>query len=89
VNSSWRWFSKEWLASTWGKAEVDAARLMGRVISALIGIDKNQVPVDLTSSSSILPATQTPTAASGRALSAPAWTRRHSRSLRVARPTRD
>jgi hypothetical protein len=41
--------SAEWLASAWCKAEVDAARLMGKkVIVALIGIDKGQVPPDLT-----------------------------------------
>src|SRR5215472_3007839 len=41
--------STEWLASTWCKSEVDAARLMGKkVIAALIGIDKNEVPLDLT-----------------------------------------
>jgi WD40 repeat protein len=41
--------SKEWLVSSWCKSEVDAARLMGKkVIVALIGIDKSQVPPDLT-----------------------------------------
>ena len=41
--------SAEWLASPWCKAEIDAARLMGKkVIVALIGIDKAQVPPDLT-----------------------------------------
>jgi len=41
--------SAEWLASPWCKAEIDAARLMGKkVIVALIGIDKTQVPPDLT-----------------------------------------
>jgi hypothetical protein len=41
--------SKEWLASSWCKAEVDAARLMGKkVIAALLGIDKSEVPPDLT-----------------------------------------
>jgi hypothetical protein len=41
--------SKEWLASNWCKAEIDAAHLMGKkVIAALIGIDKNAVPPDLT-----------------------------------------
>lgn len=41
--------SKEWLASSWCKSEVDAARLMGKkVIAALIGIDKYEVPLDLT-----------------------------------------
>ena len=40
--------SAEWLASPWCKAEIDAARLMGKkVIVALIGIDKAQVPPDL------------------------------------------
>jgi hypothetical protein len=41
--------SKEWLASSWCKSEVGAARMMGKkVIAALIGIDKSQVPPDLT-----------------------------------------
>ena len=41
--------SPEWLASGWCKSEIDAARLMGKkVIVALVGIDKAQVPVDLT-----------------------------------------
>src|SRR5271165_1899953 len=41
--------SAEWLASSWCKSEIDAARLMGKkVIVALVGIDKAQVPVDLT-----------------------------------------
>ena len=41
--------STEWLASGWCKAEVDAARLMGKkIIIALIGIDKGQVPIDLS-----------------------------------------
>ena len=41
--------SKEWLASNWCKSEVGAARLMGKkVIAALIGIDKGEVPRDLT-----------------------------------------
>ena len=41
--------SKEWLASSWCKSEVDAARMMGKkVIAALVGIDKSQVPPDLT-----------------------------------------
>jgi hypothetical protein len=41
--------SAEWLASGWCKSEIDAARLMGKkVIAALVGIDKAQVPVDLT-----------------------------------------
>jgi hypothetical protein len=40
--------SAEWMASPWCKAEIDAARLMGKkVIVALIGIDKAQVPPDL------------------------------------------
>jgi WD40 repeat protein len=40
--------SAEWLASPWCKAEIDAARLMGKkVIVALIGIDKAQVPPDM------------------------------------------
>ena len=41
--------SKEWLASGWCKSEVDAARLMGKkIMAALVGVDKNSVPVDLT-----------------------------------------
>jgi WD40 repeat protein len=41
--------SKEWLASGWCKSEVDAARLMGKkVIAALVGVDKDAVPPDLT-----------------------------------------
>jgi hypothetical protein len=41
--------SQEWLASSWCKSEVDAARMMGKkVIAALVGIDKGQVPHDLT-----------------------------------------
>ena len=41
--------SKEWLASSWCKSEVDAARMMGKkVIAALVGIDKSEVPPDLT-----------------------------------------
>src|SRR5215831_10537395 len=41
--------SKEWLASSWCKSEIDAARLMGKkVIAALVGINKSQVPHDLT-----------------------------------------
>jgi hypothetical protein len=41
--------SKEWLASGWCKAEIDAARLMGKkVIAALVGIGKSEVPPDLT-----------------------------------------
>src|SRR5262245_14713747 len=41
--------SQEWLASGWCKAELDAARLMGKkIIIALIGVDKTQVPVDLS-----------------------------------------
>jgi hypothetical protein len=40
--------SAEWLASNWCKSEMDAARLMGKkIIVALIGIDKSQVPLDL------------------------------------------
>jgi WD40 repeat protein len=40
--------SAEWIASGWCKSEVDAARLMGKkVIAALVGIDKAQVPPDL------------------------------------------
>src|SRR5215204_1110638 len=40
--------SPEWLASGWCKAECDAARLMGKkIILALIGVEKSQVPVDL------------------------------------------
>jgi hypothetical protein len=41
--------SKEWLKSSWCKSEVDAARLMGKkVIAVLLGIDKDEVPPDLT-----------------------------------------
>jgi WD40 repeat protein len=41
--------SNDWLASSWSKSEVDAARLMGKkVIVALVGIDNAQVPRDLT-----------------------------------------
>ena len=41
--------SNEWLASSWCKSEVDAARLMGKkVIAGLVGIDKTRVPPDLT-----------------------------------------
>jgi lysozyme family protein len=41
--------SKEWLASRWCKAEIDTAQLMGKkVIIALIGVDKSEVPLDLT-----------------------------------------
>jgi hypothetical protein len=41
--------SKEWLASSWSKSEVDSARMMGKkVIAALVGIDKSQVTPDLT-----------------------------------------
>jgi WD40 repeat protein len=41
--------SQEWLSSNWCKSEVDAARLMGKkVIVALVGVDKSQVPPDLT-----------------------------------------
>ncbi len=40
--------SAEWLASGWCKSEIDAARLMGKkIIVALTGIDKGQVPLDL------------------------------------------
>jgi WD40 repeat protein len=40
--------SAEWLASGWCKSEIDAARLMGKkIIVALIGLDKSQVPLDL------------------------------------------
>lgn len=40
--------SAEWLASGWCKSEIDAARLIGKkIIVALIGIDKSQVPLDL------------------------------------------
>jgi hypothetical protein len=40
--------SAEWLASGWCKSEIDAARLMGKkIIVALIGLDKCQVPGDL------------------------------------------
>jgi TIR domain len=41
--------SKEWIASSWCKSEVDAARMMGKkVIAALVGIDRSEVPSDLT-----------------------------------------
>jgi|1185.fasta_scaffold14675_2 hypothetical protein len=41
--------SAEWLASPWCKAEIDAARPMGKkIVVALIGIDKARVPPDLT-----------------------------------------
>ena len=41
--------SKEWLSSSWCKSEVDAARLMGKkVVTVLVGIDKSQVPLDLS-----------------------------------------
>ena len=41
--------SPGWLASSWCKSEVDAARLMGKkIIVALIGADKAAVPTDLT-----------------------------------------
>jgi hypothetical protein len=41
--------SPQWLASQWCKTETDAARLMGkRVIVALIGAEKAQIPLDLT-----------------------------------------
>jgi WD40 repeat protein len=40
--------SPEWLASGWCKSEIDAARLMGKkIIVALTGLDKSQVPLDL------------------------------------------
>jgi lysozyme family protein len=40
--------SPEWLASGWCKSEVDAARLMGKkIIVALMGVDKGQLPPDL------------------------------------------
>src|SRR5882724_3942987 len=40
--------SPEWLASSWCKSEIDAARLMGKkIIVALIGVDKSLVPLDL------------------------------------------
>jgi WD40 repeat protein len=40
--------SAEWLASGWCKSEIDAARLIGKkIIIALTGIDKSQVPLDL------------------------------------------
>jgi WD40 repeat protein/tetratricopeptide (TPR) repeat protein len=41
--------SPEWLASSWCKSEIDAARLMGKkIIVALIGVDKSLVPPDLS-----------------------------------------
>src|SRR5580693_3399026 len=41
--------SPEWLGSGWCKSEIDAARLLGKkVIVALVGVDKAQVPPDLT-----------------------------------------
>jgi hypothetical protein len=41
--------SSDWLASSWSKAEIDAARLMGKkIIIALVGADKSQIPTDLT-----------------------------------------
>src|SRR4051794_4450146 len=41
--------SPEWLTSGWCKAELDAARLMGKkIIIALIGVDKSNVPLDLS-----------------------------------------
>jgi lysozyme family protein len=41
--------SNEWLASPWCRAEIDTARLMGKkIIIALIGADKREVPLDLT-----------------------------------------
>jgi hypothetical protein len=40
--------SQEWLKSNWCKAEVEAARLMGKkAIAALVGIDKRELPPDL------------------------------------------
>jgi hypothetical protein len=40
--------SAEWLASGWCKSEIAAARLMGKkIIVALTGVDKSQVPLDL------------------------------------------
>ena len=40
--------SAEWLASSWCKSEIDAARLLGKkIFVALIGLDKCQVPLDL------------------------------------------
>src|ERR1700749_1792954 len=40
--------SQEWLASSWCKSEIDAARQMGKkVIVALVGVDKARVPLDL------------------------------------------
>ena len=40
--------SAEWLASGWCKSEIDAARLMGKkIIVALTGVDKSQIPLDL------------------------------------------
>jgi hypothetical protein len=40
--------SAEWLASSWCKSEIDAARLVDKkIIVALIGLDKRHVPVDL------------------------------------------
>lgn len=39
--------SKEWLASSWCKSEIDAARLMGKkVIVALVNVDKSAVPCE-------------------------------------------
>jgi hypothetical protein len=41
--------SAEWLASPWCRAEINTARLMGKkIIVAQIGIDKAQVPPDLS-----------------------------------------
>ena len=41
--------SPEWIASSWCKSEIDAARLMGKkIIVALIGVDKGLVPLDLS-----------------------------------------
>jgi hypothetical protein len=41
--------SKEWLASSWCKSQLDIARLIGKkVVVALIGVDKSAVPPDLS-----------------------------------------
>ncbi|GLS17005.1 hypothetical protein GCM10007874_00200 [Labrys miyagiensis] len=41
--------SNDWLVSTWCKSEVDAARLMGKkIIALLIDIERSRVPPDLT-----------------------------------------
>ncbi|WP_407119894.1 toll/interleukin-1 receptor domain-containing protein [Bradyrhizobium sp. STM 3561] len=46
--------SNQWLASRWCRAEIDTARLMGKkIIIALIGADKSDVPLDLTDEQSI------------------------------------